>query len=306
MPVSEAAIELVRDFLSRKPARPLVVILGPTASGKTALAIAVARACRGEIVNADSRQIYRRIPIGSAAPTAEECAAAPHHLVEIREPDETVTAVEYRQLAEKKIREIESRGNLPILAGGHMLAISAIVANYQFPAGQPDPALRAELQARYDSPGGPAKLWSELEKLDPATAARTPATNPHAVIRALELGEKLKTKAKAAPEYDLLLIGIRPDRAALHAKINARFDAMLTAGLIEEARELFAEFGPASPKLPALTGQGYPELFAHFRGEMSLAEAAEKAKTATRQYARRQLTWWRNCDFAEQIHWLEP
>lgn len=306
MLAAEAAIELVRDFLARSPRRPLVVILGPTASGKTALAIAVAQHFGGEIVNTDSRQIYRRIPIGSAAPTAEECAAAPHHLVEIREPSETVTAVEYRQLAEEKIREIESRGNLPILAGGHMLAISAIVANYQFPAGKPNPKLRAELQAKYDAPGGPAALWAELEKLDPATAARTPATNPHAVIRALELGDKLKTKAKAAPDYDLLLVGIRPSRETLHAKINARFDAMLAAGLVAEARGLFAEFGPENPTLPALTGQGYPELFAHFRGEISLAEAAELAKTATRQYARRQLTWWRNCDFAQQINWLEP
>ncbi len=291
--------KIIERWLATNPRRPVVVIVGPTASGKTALALKIARKFDGEIVNADSRQIYRELAIGSAPPTAAEQEQVPHHLVAKFSPRKIISVAKYRQLAEKKIREIEARGKLPIVAGGHTLLISAIVENFRFP-GKADAARRAELDAIWQK--NPQKVWKILAKIDPAEAAKIPAENRHHLISAIERAEKVEKPARGKRKFDCKILGIAVPRAKLYVAIDRRVDRMLAAGLLAEVENLAAKY---ERDMPALRGHGYRELLDFLAGEKTFAKAVEEIKRDTRNYAKRQMTWWRNCGFADEIFWIK-
>lgn len=283
---------------------PLVVILGPTGVGKTALSLDLCRACRGEVIGADSRQIYRGMDIGTAKATPAEQAAAPHHLIDIRAPDEVLTLAEYQQLAYATIDAVHARGNTPLLVGGTALYIRAVVEGLRIPAAPPDPALRAELEARL-AQEGVAALFAQLQMLDPATAAQIDARNPRRVLRALEIflltgQSKVALEGSAPPPYRMSLIGLTRPRAALYARIDQRVDAMLAGGLIEETRRLLAQ--GYDPRLPAMTSLGYRECIDYLAGRCDLATAAARIKHETHRYVRHQMTWFRKMP---GIHWFD-
>ena len=284
---------------------PLVVILGPTGVGKTALSLHLARALNGEIVSADSRQIYREMDIGTGKATAAEQAVAPHHLLDLRRPDEVLTLAEFQQLAFTAIAAIHARHRLPLLVGGSALYVRAVVEGLQIPPSSPDPALRARLEAELAAEGV-AALFARLQALDPMGAAAIDRQNPRRVVRALEIrlvtGEsKVALAGAEPPPYRILRIGLNLPREALYHRIDARVDAMIAGGLLAETERLLA--AGYAPALPAMTSLGYREMGAHLRGELTLAEAAARMKTETHRYVRHQLTWFRKMG---EIHWFEP
>jgi tRNA dimethylallyltransferase len=273
---------------------PLLVIGGPTASGKTGLAVEVALGLGGEIVNADSRQIYIGMDIGTAKPTAEQRARVPHHLLDLRRPDENFSLAEYVQLARSAIGSLHARGVLPILVGGTGLYLRAITQGYDVPAVAPDPDLRAALEAEARA-GGAAALVERLACLDPASAARIHPRNIRRVIRALEvtlqLGRPFSETQRQTPDYRTLLVLLEGERSALYARADARLQAMIAAGFAQEVQTLL-EAG-YRPELPALSALGYRTMAAHVRGELTLAQAQETIMYQTHAYIRRQLTWFR-------------
>lgn len=280
------------------PTTPLVALVGPTASGKTALALALADNLRdlisSEVVSADSRQIYREMDIATAKPSPAERAYLPHHLLDIVAPDEPYTLAQFQADAHAAIAGVARRGALPLLVGGTGLYIRAVVDNLAIPQVAPDAELRARLAAEA-SERGPEALHQRLADLDPAAAANIDARNLRRVIRALEVtlltGQPFSAQQGARPSpYRTLMLGLDMDRAALYARADARIDAMLAAGLIEETRTLLARY---DPKLPSMSSLGYREIGAYLRGEMLLPAAVERLKLATHAYIRRQLTWFR-------------
>ena len=282
---------------------PLLAVVGPTAVGKTALAIALAQRLDGEIVNADSRQVYTGMDIGTAQPTAAERRAAPHHLVGIRPPDAPISLGEYLPLAQDAIAAISGRNKLPILCGGTGQYVWALLEGWQVPAAPPDAAYRGQLERRADQ-GGTLALWQELQRANPQRAAAIDPHNRRRIIRALEIqqhhGGNFGGKA-AIPPYRVLVIGLTMPRAALYARIDARFDAMMSLGLEDEARNLAAA-GHTLGQGP-LSGVGYRELGQYFAGEMTLDEAVARAKTQTHRLVRRQYTWFKPSD--ARIRWLD-
>ena len=283
---------------------PLIVLLGPTAVGKTALSLDLCQAFAGEIISADSRQIYRGMDIGTAKATPAEQARAPHHLIDIRDPDETLTLAEYQALAYAAIDAIHARGHVPFLVGGTALYIRAVVRGLRIPNVPPNPALRAELEEFLAAQGREA-LYARLAALDPATAAVIDAQNPRRVLRALEIflatgRSKVELEGEDPPPYRTLMLGLRRPRAELHARVDARVDAMVRDGLIDETRRLLAAYDPA---LPALTSLGYKEIGAFLRGEMDLPAAVAQIKVETHRYVRHQTTWFRKMP---EILWFDP
>ena len=282
---------------------PLIAVVGPTAVGKTALAIALAQRFDGEIVNADSRQVYVGMDIGAAKPTAAEQRAAPHHLIDIRPPDVPISLGEYLPLARDAIAAIAGRGRLPILCGGSGQYVWALLEGWRVPSVPPDAARRAALQRRAEQEGG-ASLWQELHRLDPSRAAAVGPHNLRRVIRALEVcyaaGPGAGGRAENPP-YRALVIGLTMARAALYARIDARFDAMMSAGLEDEAQRLAAAGYPLGQG--PLSSIGYRELGQRFAGELTLAEAVARAKTQTHRLARRQYAWFKLSD--ARIRWLD-
>jgi len=280
---------------ARSPDHPdLIVIAGPTAVGKTAAAIAVAQRFGGEIVSADSRQIYRGMDIGTAKPTPEERATAPHHLLDIRDPDEDFSLADYAAVARATIADIQARGRVPILAGGTPLYVNAIVEGWQMPGVPPDPALRAALEAEA-ARDGLAPLETRLAAVDPVAAARATG-NLRRVVRALEVYELTGTpmsilEGKDPPVYPILRTILTLERPVLHARADARVDRMLTAGLVAEVQTLLDR--GYDPALPALSGIGYAEIVAHLRGDLDLPGAAALIRTNTHRYIRHQETWLR-------------
>jgi tRNA dimethylallyltransferase len=271
---------------------PLIVLLGPTAVGKTELSLRLCECFAGEIIGADSRQIYRGLEIGTAKPTAAEQARAPHHLIDIREPDETLTVAEYQGLAYATIGAIHARGRTPFLVGGTALYIRAVVQGLRMPEVPPNPAVRAELEA-VAATGGADALFARLQQLDPATAAVINARNPRRLLRALEIvittgRSKVELEGADPPPYRILLLGLERPRAALYARIDHRVEAMIEAGLIAETERLLA--AGYRPPLPALTSLGYREIMAYLAGELGLDEAVAKIKTETHRYVRYQDT----------------
>jgi tRNA dimethylallyltransferase len=283
----------------------LCVVAGPTASGKTALAIALARRVGGEIVNADSQQVYRGLDVGTAKPSAEERAAAPHHLLDVVEPGEGMDAVRFAALADAAIADIAARGRVPIVAGGTGLYLRALLHGVVEAPGR-DPALRARLEEEAARLGRPA-LHARLAEVDPATAARIRPNDLVRIVRALEIaaGGKLPSALHAehafqAERYDALLVALDPPRAELHARIDARVREMFAGGLLDEARVLRGRLaGAPLPRLPI----GYPEAIACLEGTIPFAEAVRRVQVAHRRYARRQVVWLR----AERgVEWLAP
>lgn len=283
-------------------AAPLVICLaGPTAAGKSASTLALAKRWPLEIVNVDSATIYRGMDIGTAKPSAAEQALVPQHLLDILDPAQSYSAAEFRADALRLIGEITARGRIPLLAGGTMMYYKALRDGLD-DLPQADPALRAELEARAARDGWPA-LHAELARLDPVTAARLAPNDSQRIQRALEIcqlsGQPMSAllgrQRAAAGEADnrYLTISLEPsERAALHARIEQRFDAMLANGLLDEVRGLHAR-ADLHPGLPSVRCVGYRQMWAHLDGEISLEDAREQGIAATRQLAKRQITWLR-------------
>ena len=286
--------------MSVEPRRPLLALVGPTAVGKTAVSLTLARRFGGEIVSADSRLFYRGMDIGTAKPTRDERALAPHHLIDLSAPDETISLGQFQRLAYGAIDDVLARGRLPILVGGTGQYVMAIVEGWGVPEVAPRPALRAALEAL-----GGAAVARWLTALDPAAAARIDPRNVRRVVRALEVtlvsGRRMsELQRKTPPPYDIFLLGLRRDRAALYARIDARVEAMMAAGLLEEVRRL-RDAGYADQ--PPLSGLGYRQLLAHLRGELSLDEAVARIQFETHRFARQQATWFRADD--PRIAWFD-
>jgi tRNA dimethylallyltransferase len=267
----------------------IVVIVGPTASGKSALAVRLAKKLGGEIVSADSRLLYKGMDIGTAKPSAAERRSVPHHLIDIVPPSRTLTLAEFKRRAVRAIRGIVRRDRVPILVGGTGLYVQAIVENMEIPEVPPDPAYRAFLERK-----GKAWILSRLEKLDPAYAARI-GPNPRYAARALEVIRATGRpfggqQGKGKPLFEALLLGLDPGKAALRRRIARRVGAMFRAGLVGEVRRLAGRYGW---DVPAMSGIGYRELKPLLEGTIGAREAEKTLVKRTSLYAKRQMTWWR-------------
>ncbi|MFL5629012.1 MAG: tRNA (adenosine(37)-N6)-dimethylallyltransferase MiaA [Ktedonobacteraceae bacterium] len=280
---------------------PLIVVLGPTASGKSTLGIVLAQRFNGEIVSADSRQVYRGLDIGTAKVSPEERVLVPHHLLDVADVQEIYTVAQFQQRAITTIDDILARGHLPLLVGGSPHYIQAVVDNLDIPSIPPQPALRAELEACSLS-----DLLSQLEQLDPAGAASIDRNNPRRVIRALEVclisGKPFsEQKRMAAPLYNSLLLGIHWPREVLYQRIDMRVDERMQLGMVQEVRNLL-EQGISHERLEAL-GLEYRFISRWLRGEFaSEAEMVQRLKYAIHDFTRRQLTWFRK---DQRIIWLQ-
>lgn len=277
-------------------APPLVVIAGPTASGKTAAAVRVAERIGAEIVGADSQQVYRHFDIGTAKPSLRELSAVPHHLISVLEPDAPCTAGRYQQLADEAIARIQERGRRVVVVGGTGLYLRVLLHGVM-PAPPVDAGLRAKLEAQAREEGAPA-LHARLREVDPETAARLPASDVLRVVRALELFEQTGEPASVhrarhafAPDrYAYELAVLEPPRDALYERINQRAREMFEGGLLEEVKSLLARgYGEA----PAMGSVGYVQARDVVEGRCTLEEGIAAAAQATRHYAKRQLTWFR-------------
>ena len=283
----------------------ILVIAGPTASGKSALAVELSRRLGGEIVGADSQQLYRTLDVGTAKPSAAERAAVPHHLLDVVEPGEGMDAARYVALADRAIADIAARGALPVVVGGTGLYLRALLHGVVAAPGR-DAALRARLETEAEALGRPA-LHARLTGIDPAAAARIRPNDLVRVVRALEIAaggrrpSELRAEHAFLPDrYRALLLALDPPRAALHARIDARVEEMFRGGLLEEARALLARLGaPLPPKLPI----GYAEAAAVVQGALPLGEAVRRVQAAHRQYARRQVVWLRR---EPGVAWVAP
>jgi len=283
----------------------LVVIVGPTATGKSDLAVALAERFDGEVVNADSRQVYRCLNIGTAKPSPEARQRIPHHLFDLVRPDEEFSVALYTRLARQAVEEVARRGKLPIIVGGTGHYVWALLEGYEVPPVPPDPDLRRQLRARAEREG-PEALYAELRALDPEAAARIDPRNLRRVIRALEViartGRKFsELRRKNPPPWDPLVIGLTLDRKRLYERIDRRVEAMLAAGWLDEVRRLLEK--GYSADLPALTGHGYRWLIKHLKGEISLEEAIRLTRNEIHDYARHQYAWFRLSD--PRITWLQ-
>ena len=282
---------------------PIICLAGPTAAGKSASTLALAQRWPLEIINVDSATIYRGMDIGTAKPSRSEQAQVPQHLLDIRDPAQSYSAAEFRADTLRLIDEILARGRMPLLAGGTMMYYKALRDGLDdLPAA--DPALRAELEARAAELGWPA-LHAELARVDPITAARLAPNDSQRIQRALEIcqlsGQPMSsllqrqqpTAADNAAGHRYLTISLEPsDRTILHARIAQRFDAMLEAGLLDEVRALHAR-RDLHPGLPSVRCVGYRQMWSHLDGDVDLDTAREQAIAATRQLAKRQITWLR-------------
>lgn len=284
---------------------PLIAIVGPTAVGKTALSIALGRRLRGQVVSADSRQIYRRMDIGTAKATPQEQALLPHHLLDIVEPDDVLTLAQYQALAYDAIDAILAQGDLPLLVGGTGQYVRAVLEGWTIPEIPPDHALRAELESVAQAEGIQA-LHSRLEAVDPVAAARIDARNVRRVIRALEVhtltGQPISClQRKDPPGYDVLQIGLTMERGPLYARIDNRIDRMVAEGLVQEVESLLAQ--GYDPDMPSMTGLGYRQIVQYLRGEIDIDEAVRLSRRDTRRFVRQQYNWFRisNTD----IHWYD-
>ena len=275
----------------------VVAIVGPTASGKTALSIKMAKAFDGEIINGDSMQIYKGLDIGTAKITEEEMEGVPHHLLSFKEPTESFSVADYQTLVRAKIAEIQSRGKLPIIVGGTGLYVQAVLYDFQFTKEEVDEEARKKY---YDELAaiGPDAMHAKLMELDPETAKTIHPNNTRRVIRALEMVE-LHGVSKASEEhnrgniplYNHLIIGLDMDRKKLYERINLRVDIMMEQGLLEEVKGLYERGIRGVQSVQAI---GYKELYAYFDGRLTLPDAIEELKQNSRRYAKRQLTYFRN------------
>jgi tRNA dimethylallyltransferase len=285
--------------------KPLVVLVGPTAVGKTEISIQLAERLQVEIVSADSRLFYRGMNIGTAKPTQAEMQQVPHHLIDIAEPDESLSLAVFQELASRAIAEIHHRGNLPILIGGTGQYVRAVIEGWRPPEISPDAGLRKALEA-WARLIGPQQLHERLATLDPEAAARIDYRNLRRTVRALEVifstGRRFsEQRARYPSPYNSLLLGLSRPRPVLYARIDARIQAMLAGGLVEEVQGLLAQGYKAD--LPAFSAIGYREVLAYLQGSIDLEEAERQMRRNTRIFVRRQANWFKSND--PQIHWFD-
>jgi tRNA dimethylallyltransferase len=282
----------------------VLAIVGPTAVGKSDFALDIAEVHNGEIISADSRQVYRCMDIGTAKPTPEMRRRVAHHLIDLINPDQQYSVALFVRDATATLHDLWDRGKLPIVVGGTGLYVKALLDGLELPEVPPDPALRAELEQRIRSEGLEVVV-ADLLRCDPDAARIVDLRNPRRVIRALEVTLKSGTpfsalRRRAPPDWNTLRIGLTLDRQALYERINRRLEQQVAAGLVEEVRRLLAR--GYHPNDHGLHGLVYREFVQHVLGELSLDEAIRLAQRETRRYAKRQLTWFRA---DPQVHWFE-
>ncbi len=287
--------------------QPLIVICGPTASGKTALSIAVAKALGCEVVSADSMQVYKGMQIATAKPTLEEMDGVKHHLIDFLEPGDSFSVADYVRLAHKAIKDISDRGAIPLVCGGTGLYINSLIDNVNFDDTCSSTEIRQELLALAEEHGN-SYLLDMLKSFDPKAAEKLHENNLNRIIRAIEvyrvtgttMTETVKNSKLIESPYDVCMIGINyADRQNLYNRVNLRVDMMLELGLLEEAERVLSDDSLKT----SYQAIGYKELSLYFKGEKSLDECIEKLKLETRHYAKRQLTWFRR---DERINWIYP
>ncbi|WP_409305966.1 tRNA (adenosine(37)-N6)-dimethylallyltransferase MiaA [Peribacillus sp. SCS-155] len=275
----------------------LLVIIGPTAVGKTKLSVELAKRFNGEIISGDSMQVYKGMDIGTAKITEAEKEGIPHYLIDIKDPDEPFNVQEFQERANEAIIDIHSRGKLPIIAGGTGLYIQSVIYDYQFSEAPTDPAYRKHLENRINA-GEIDSVMDELRNIDPESAERIHPNNVRRVIRALEIyhctGKTMTDQLLDQPKemkYDTLLIGLTMEREKLYQRIDQRVDLMVEQGLVQEVREFYQQGLRDCQSIQAI---GYKELYDYFDHKTSLNEALDALKQNSRRYAKRQLTWFRN------------
>jgi len=278
----------------------LIIVLGPTASGKTSLAIKLAKKFNGEVVSADSRQIYRGMDIGTAKPTDLE--GVPHWMLDIKNPDQPYTVAEFKEDAVKIIKDIQKRGKLPILAGGTGLYIKAVVENLDIPKVKADPVLRKKIEKDIEEKGLEF-VFDQLIKLDPEAAYIIDPKNPRRVIRALEITLLTnkpfsKQRKQGNPLFDVLEIGISVPEEVLKQKINLRIDEMVKEGLVDEVKSLVNKYGSNQQAFDAI---GYREIIEFIKNKITINQALENMKMNTWHFAKRQITWFKK---DPKIHWI--
>ena len=291
--------------------KPVVLALvGPTGSGKTHTAIRICKALNAEIVSMDSMQVYRGMDIGTAKPTKAELAAAPHHMIDVVEPDQMFTVSMYREMACKEIDGILARGRTPLLVGGTGLYLQAI--SYEMSLGEngADQALREELHRIAGEKDGPQRLHERLKRVDPATAEKLHPNDVRRVIRALEIYETSgRAKSEQAGEqriegpYHVLVYGLSLPREQMYARINARVDEMVRGGLVDEVKGLLDRGIEPRPEGGAMQAIGYKEIVSALRGEMTMERAVDLIKQGSRRYAKRQWTWFRHDKRTKWFDW---
>lgn len=288
-----------------KVSNPLLVIVGPTAVGKTETAVRLAGLLNAEIVSADSRYFYRGMDIGTAKPTMEERKGIPHYLIDVADPDERWSLTIFQAAAREIIEDIYSRDRLPILVGGTGQFVRAVVEDWVPPSMEPDATLREVLE-KWGREIGPAELHRKLGLLDPEAAAHMDANNLRRIVRALEVilktGERFSHQRKRNPSpYNVLQIGLIRPREQIYARVDQRIEEMMQRGLLEEVRNLLDQ--GYSPSLPSMSAIGYREAAKVLSGEMSAADAIIQMKRLTRVFVRKQANWFRETD--PDIHWFQ-
>jgi tRNA dimethylallyltransferase len=283
---------------------PAIAIVGPTAVGKTEISLRLAERLKGEIISADSRLFYRGLDIGTAKPTAAELRRAPHHLIDVADPDEIWSLAVFQQEACAEIARIQARGHLPLLVGGTGQYVWSVIEDWKIPAQEADTRLRQALE-RMAAEIGYQEMYERLKKIDPAAAAHIEMRNVRRTVRAFEVilrtGKLFsEQRLKGASPYQWLIVGLIRPREELYRRVDERIDTMVANGFIEEVRGLLKR--GYSPDLPTLSAIGYREMVAHVRGEMTLADAVVQIKRQTRQYVRRQANWFKPDD--PSIHWF--
>ncbi len=283
----------------------LVAVVGPTGVGKSRLALRLAKALDGEIVSADSRQVYRYMDIGTAKPTPQEQASVPHHLINILEPDEDFSLAQYQQLAYKAIKDINERHRLALLVGGSGLYAWSVLEGWKIPAVAPDPELRRHLEDKA-ARGEEEELYQELARLDPAAAQKIDPRNVRRTIRALEVHRNAQApisqiQGKKAPPFQAVIIGLTAERPELYRRIDLRVDDMIKRGLVDEVKQLLDRGYDAG--LPAMSGIGYKQITTFLSGELTLADAVQQTKFETHRLARHQYSWFRLKDV--RIGWFD-
>lgn len=287
--------------------KPLVILTGPTAVGKTELSVALAKAIGGEIISADSMQVYRHMDIGSAKVTREEMAGVPHHLIDVLEPTEEFNVVMFQRMAAQAVEEICSRGHIPVLVGGTGFYIQALLYDIDFTENDEDTALRHSLE-ELAGREGPEALYERLRQVDPESCESIHAHNVKRVIRAIEFYEKTGKKISAHNQeqrqnvspYRFAYFVLNDDRETVYRRINARVDLMMEKGLVEEVRALRAM--GCRRGMVSMQGLGYKEILSYLEGEISLEEAVSLIKRDTRHFAKRQITWFKR---EKEVIWVE-
>jgi tRNA dimethylallyltransferase len=283
----------------------VIAIVGPTAVGKSKLALYLAQYFPVEIIGADSRQVYRYMDIGTNKPSPAERASVPHHVIDVVEPDEDFSLAMYHQLANEALRAIQQKGKLPLLVGGSGLYVWSLVEGWKIPQVTPDQERRRQLEARAEQEGS-RSLYQELKDIDPIAAAKINPGNTRRIIRALEIyhatGQRpSQLQRKETPGFPILSIGLTRERGELYRRIDWRVDKMIQMGLVEEVEQLLKK--GYSLSLPSMSGIGYKQIGQFLRGEMTLPQAIDKIKYETHRLARHQYAWFRLSD--SRIHWFD-